>query len=94
MRSPELASSASLKAAIGLLHGSGMYALHASHRRLAFSPPSQEFLFYYEKWEPPKNKNGERARLVARAPVDRECGSIQQPFSKVMDSLHEIGTRM
>jgi hypothetical protein len=26
------------------------------------SPSSQEFLFYYEKWEPPKNKNGERNR--------------------------------
>jgi len=69
-------------------------ASYLSHRRVAFSLPSQEFLFYYEKWEPPKNKNGERARLVARAPVDRECGSIQQPFSKVTDSLHEIGTRM
>jgi len=31
MRSPESASSASLKAAIGLLHGSEMYALHTSH---------------------------------------------------------------
>src|SRR6266702_2739587 len=28
--------------------------------------PSQEFLFYYEKWEPPKSKNGERARSVTR----------------------------
>jgi hypothetical protein len=27
---------------------------------------SQEFLFYYEKWEPPKGKNGERARSVIR----------------------------
>lgn len=27
---------------------------------------SQEFLFYYEKWEPPKGKNGERARSVTR----------------------------
>lgn len=57
------------------------------------SSSSQEFLFYYEKWEPPKNKNGERARLVSRPPVDRKRGSIQQPFSKVTDSLHEIGTR-
>jgi hypothetical protein len=27
---------------------------------------SQEFLFYYEKWEPPKGKNGERTRSVIR----------------------------
>jgi Gti1/Pac2 family transcription factor len=67
---------------------------YLSHRGIAFSPSSQEFLFYYEKWEPPKNKNGERARLVARTPVGRNAGSIQWPSFKVMDSLRGIGTRM
>jgi Gti1/Pac2 family transcription factor len=33
---------------------------------------SQEFLFYYEKWDPPKNKNGERTRLVI-IPDLRSC---------------------
>jgi hypothetical protein len=36
-------------------------SLTSLHHRLAHLS-SQEFLFYYEKWEPPKNKNGERTR--------------------------------
>jgi hypothetical protein len=70
MQSPESASSASQRAAIGLLRVSETYVLHISWILASpFSPSSQEFLFYYEKWEPPKNKNGERARLVAPTPV-------------------------
>ena len=53
---------------------------------------SQEFLFYYEKWEPPKNKNGERTRLVTSTPLNHDRAPIQQLLYEVMDSRHEIGT--
>jgi Gti1/Pac2 family len=46
--------------------------LHLSHPCFTeLTAQSQEFLFYYEKWDPPKNKNGERTRLVSSLMRDR-----------------------
>jgi len=74
MQSQELASSALQRAVIGPLRVSVTYVSHLSHPCNPLLIFSQEFLFYYEKWEPPKNKNDERARLVACIFPDRKRG--------------------
>ena len=64
MQSLVSASSALQRAAIGRLHASATYVSPISASIPLLILP-QEFLFYYEKWEPPKSKNGERTRLVS-----------------------------
>ncbi|KAI0305390.1 hypothetical protein B0F90DRAFT_1563317, partial [Multifurca ochricompacta] len=51
-------------------------------RHWSASRVRDEFLFYYEKWEPPKNKTGERARSVTCSFINHNRGSIQQLLPK------------